>query len=336
MSYPFRTIVAVLTSFGALTNATGPAACQPPGRGPLELETRIPLGNVSGRIDHMAVDLKRQRLFVAELGNNSVGVVDIANRTLTRRIGGLGGPQGVGYEPATDTLFVANARDGSVKLFAGNDYKPTGRIELGSDADNVRIDAATKRVVVGYGDGALAILDPQTRAKVGDIPLKAHPESFQIDPEAGRIFVNVPGAHAVAVVDRSSEKQVVNWPMDQGANFAMTVDRARGQILVVFRSSSRLAAFAMGDGKPVSSVETCGDVDDLFVDPKRSRIYVSCGAGFVDVFESDGPTNHRIALVPTVGGARTSLFVPEIDRLFVAVRAKAAAPAAIWVFRPVP
>jgi DNA-binding beta-propeller fold protein YncE len=331
-----------LLSFGgflvgliALINAAEPAACQS-AKNPLELEAKISLGNASGRIDHMAVDLKRQRLFVAELGNDSVSVVDIANRTLLRRIAGLRGPQGTGYEPTTDTLFVANARDGSVKLFDGNDYRVTGQIELGNDADNVRIDAATKRVVVGYGGGALAILDPQARSKVGDIPLKSHPESFQIDPESGRIFVNLPGSRAVAVVDRSSEKQVTTWPMDQGGNFAMALDRARGQILVVFRNSSRLAAFAMTDGKPVSTAETCGDVDDLFVDPKRSRIYVSCGAGFVDVFEANGSANQRIAHIPTVGGARTSLFVPEIDRLFVAVTAKFAEPAAIWVLRPGP
>jgi DNA-binding beta-propeller fold protein YncE len=276
MSYPFRTIVAVLTGFAALINAAEPAACQSAAHNPLELEVKIPLGNVSGRIDHLAVDLKRQRLFVAELGNDSVGVVDLASRTLTRRISGFGEPQGVGYEPATDTLFVANARDGSVQLFDGNDYKPTGRIKLDRDADNVRIDAARKRVVVGYGDGALTILDPRTRAKIGDIPLKAHPESFQIDPDSGRIFVNVPAARAVEVVDRSSEKQVANWPMDQGANFAMALDRGRGQILLVFRSSSQLAAFAMADGKPVSSVETCGDVDDLFVDPKPRLCQLRC------------------------------------------------------------
>jgi YVTN family beta-propeller protein len=333
MLHGLRVIAAVSASFAMLADT---AASEPADNSPLQLEARIALGNVRGRIDHMAVDLKRQRLFVAELGSDSVGVVDLASRTVLRTIAALKEPQGVGYEPTTDTLFVANARDGSVQVFDGNDYKPTGRIELGDDADNVRIDPVTKRVVVGYGSGALAILDPQTRRKVGDIPLRAHPESFQIEADSGRIFVNVPDAHAVAVADRSLEKQVATWPADQGANFAMTLDRARGQILLVFRSSSRLVGFAMSDGKPVSSVETCGDVDDLFVDPKRSRIYVSCGAGFVDVFEAKGSANQRIAHVPTAGGARTSLFVPEIDRLFVAVRAKGAEPAAIWVFRPMP
>lgn len=156
MARPFQIRVAVLTCFAALISAVEPAASQSVERNPLELETKISLGNVSGRIDHMAVDLKRRRLFVAELGNDSVGVVDIAGHTLMRRIAGLREPQGVGYEPTTDALFVANARDGSVQLFDGNDYKISGLIELGNDADNVRIDAATKRVVVGYGGGALA------------------------------------------------------------------------------------------------------------------------------------------------------------------------------------
>src|SRR5262249_224870 len=119
---------------------------------PLQLEGKILLGQVRGRIDHMAVDLKRQRLFVADLGNDSAGGVDLANRSVMRRISGLNEPQGVGYEPSTDTLYVANGRDGSVKLFDGNDYKLTAQIELGSDADNIRIDATSSRVIVGYGD----------------------------------------------------------------------------------------------------------------------------------------------------------------------------------------
>jgi YVTN family beta-propeller protein len=336
MSNGVRSILAVLVGFVVLINAAEPAAPESMEKSALELVDKIPLGNVRGRIDHMAADLKRQRLFVAELGNDSVGVVDLANRSLIRTIAGLKEPQGVGYEPTTDTLFVANARDGSVQLFDGSDYKETGQIGLGSDADNIRIDVSTKRVIVGYGGGALAIIDPSTRSRVGDISLKAHPESFQIDPETGRIFVNLPDLHAVAVVDRTSGKQVAAWPMDLGGNFAMTIDRARGQILLVFRGSSRLMAFAMTDGKPLSHAETCGDVDDLFVDPKRNRVYVSCGTGSVDVFEANGSAFQRIAHIPTVSGARTSLFVPEVDRLFVAVRAKSTEPAAIWVFRPAP
>src|SRR6202043_1027586 len=209
MTYPFRTIIGMLAGVVLLASAT--AFAQSGDKSPLKLEAKIPLGNVSGRIDHMAVDLKRQRLFVAELGNDTVGVVDLANHSVIRTIPGLSEPQGVGYEPSTDMLFVANARDGSVNLLEGPEYKTTGRIELGSDADNIRIDAAAKRVVVGFGDGGLAMLDPSTRSKVQSVPLKAHPESLQIVQD--RIFVNLPDAHSIVVADRTSGKQLATWPM---------------------------------------------------------------------------------------------------------------------------
>src|SRR5437763_10519962 len=159
---------------------------------PLAIEGKIVLGDVRGRIDHLAVDLGRKRLFVAELGNDSVGVVDLATGNLLQRIGGLREPQGVGYVPSTDTLYVANAGDGSVRLFTGESYTPAGQIELGQDADNIRVDLPTNLVVVGHGAGALAVIDPLSRTIVADIPLKAHPEGFQVGNDTNRIFVNVP------------------------------------------------------------------------------------------------------------------------------------------------
>jgi DNA-binding beta-propeller fold protein YncE len=324
---------AVLLLWGPITDAIS----QPAETAPLQLEAKIALGNVHGRIDHMAVDLKRQRLFVAELGNDSVGVVDLTNRKLLETIAGLKEPQGVGYEPSTDMLYVANAGDGSVRLFEGNEYKPAGQIELGSDADNVRIDAAANGILIGYGSGALAIIDPAIRSKVGDIRLKAHPEGFQIDHGTGQIFVNVPDAHGIAVVDRTSEKQTGKWPIPgHGANFPMALNPERRQVLVIFRAPAELGVFSMIGGRLIATAEACGDADDLFVDTKRARVYVSCGAGFLDVLESKGTTYRRTARIPTVSGARTSLFVPELDRLLVAVRTSAAEPAAIWVFRPIP
>ena len=148
---------------------------------PLMLDAKIPLGQVSGRIDHLAIDAKRQRLFVAELGNNSLGVVDLAAGKVLRRITGLSEPQGVAYVPFTDSILVANAGDGSVRVLRGEDLTRISRLELGNDADNVRVDAAHKRVLVGYGKGALAVIDPGSLSKTADIRLKAHPEGFQID-----------------------------------------------------------------------------------------------------------------------------------------------------------
>jgi YVTN family beta-propeller protein len=334
MSHSFRMITAALASLLMLANTA--ARAQAADQNPLQLDGKVPLGDVRGRIDHMAVDLKRQRLMVAELGNDTVSIVDLANRSVIQRITGLKEPQGVGYEPSSNILFVANARDGSVKFFEGDTYKPAGGINLGGDADNIRIDAAAKRVIIGYGEGGLAVLDAATRNKVENVPLKAHPESFQLDPNSGRIFVNLPDARAVAVVDNASGKQLASWPMDKGGNFAMAVDRDRSQLLVVFRSPPALVVFSTADGKRIATVDTCGDVDDLFVDQKRNRVYVSCGAGYVDVFEVNNAAYRRMGRIPTAPGARTSFFAPELDRLLVAARATSAEPASIWIFRPLP
>ncbi|HWF93357.1 MAG TPA: YncE family protein [Xanthobacteraceae bacterium] len=317
-----------------LSVGPAPAAAQP-SDAPLQLETKIPLGALRGRIDHMAIDLDRRRLFVAELGNDSVGVVDLDARKPVHRIGGLKEPQGVGYLGSSDTLFVANGGDGSVRLFQGADYAANGRIDLGDDADNVRVDPTANRIVVGYGSGALGVIEAAGRSRIADIRLPAHPESFQIDPGSKRIYVNVPNRHIIAVIDQSAGKQIANWPMSNaGANFPMALDEGAHRVLVMFRSPARLGVFAMQDGGQVAAMEACGDADDLFIDAKRHLVYVSCGEGVIDVF--DAQTYRRTARIPTVPGARTSFFAPELDRFMVAVRATAREPAAIWLFRPVP
>lgn len=304
---------------------------------PLTLETKIPLGDVKGRIDHFAIDLDRQRLFVAELGNDSVGVIDLKERKTIRTITGLSGPQGLGYVRSTDTLYVANAGDGSVRLFTGAELTPNGRIEFDEDADNIRVDGESNRVYIGYGDGALSVVDPSSRAKIAHIPLAGHPESFQIDRAGGRIFVNVPDAEQIAVIDIALGKQVMTWPTrDARANFPMTFDDENRRVIAGFREPPRLMAFDARDGNVLANLDLCGDTDDVFVDSMRHRIYVACGEGAVDIFEQRGTGYERIGRVATASGARTALFVPEMDRLFVAVREAPGELAAVWVFHPAP
>jgi DNA-binding beta-propeller fold protein YncE len=291
---------------------------------------------VRGRIDHLAIDPIWQRLFVAELGNNSLGVVDVDAGKLIHVIRELKEPQGVGFATSTDTIYVANGGDGSVRIFRGDDFSEVGIIQLDADADNVRVDPVTNRIVVGYGNGALAIIDQATRSKIGDVVLKGHPESFQIDGPSKRIFVNVPTAREIAVVDLGAGRLVGTWPVEGDDNFPMALDDGGRRILVVFRNPPRLVAYSSTDGSRQASTETCADADDLFVDAKRHRVYVSCGEGYLDVFDHDANAYRRAARVKTATGARTSLFVPELDRLFLAVRATETAEAAIWVYRPQP
>jgi hypothetical protein len=168
----------------------------------------------------------------------------------------------------------------------------------------------------------LAIIDPVTQSKLDDIKLAGHPESFQIDPKAGRVFVNVPDARQISVVDLKSSNQVAAWKTPGlAANFPMAIDSTSGRLAVVFRSPAKLALLDAATGAVTESLATCGDADDVFFDDKRDRIYVSCGDGAIDVVQRGPDGFRRAGRVATSSGARTSLFVPELDRLFVAVRA---------------
>jgi DNA-binding beta-propeller fold protein YncE len=278
--------------------------------------------------------LNRKRLLVAELGNNSLGVVDLAAGKVLSRIAGLAEPQGVACVPSSDSIFVANAGDGSVRVLRGEDLTPIGRIELGDDADNVRVDTAHNRVLVGYAKGALAVIDPASLSKTADISLKAPPEGFQIDETGTQVFVNVPNAREIAVVDLATRSTGSLPTQGAGSNFPMAIDGEAHRFLVVFRNPPTLMALSSQDGHVAAKIETCGDADDVFVDRNRRRVYVSCLEGVVDVLDLGDTGYRRLARVPTVSGARTSLFVSELDLLFAAVRAGSNAPAAIWVFRP--
>ena len=302
---------------------------------PLAVETKIPLGDVSGRIDHLAIDVARKHLYVAELGNDSIGIVDVEARRVIRTVAGFDEPQGVAYEPATDTVYVANGGDGSVRIFSGAELAAIATIPLGKDADNVRIDAAARRVYVGYGDGALAVIDADTRRRIADIALEGHPESFQLHPDGDRIVVNVPDARQIAVLSREAGRQVAAWPTGSlRANYPLLLDVGNGRVVDVFRSPARLQAYDVRSGRASNGSEICADSDDLFADDARHRIYVICGDGSVDTLAASAAGYTRLGRFTTSAGSRTGLFVSDLDRLFVAVRASQGEPAAVWVLRP--
>ena len=333
-----KNVLAVVASATVLVGAfcVPDAVAEAPGGAPLVLEAKIVLGTIEGRIDHMALDTKRESLFVAELGNDTVAVVSLPDRKVIRVIDNLKEPQGVGYLPSHDTLYIANGGDGTVGMYDGAGYTLRRRLDLKDDADNVRVDTSANQIFVGYGSGAIAVIDATTSQQVGNVALKGHPESFQLSPDGQRIFVNVPTVRAVAVVDRAAGKQVAQWSLRYQGNFPIALDEPNQRVLVAFRSPPRLAAFAMKDGAPLATIEICGDADDVFVDAKRSRVYVSCGEGMLDILEGRDAGFARLARIPTQPGARTALFNPERDRLFVAVRASPVEPAGIWIFRPDP
>ena len=317
--------LAVATAFLSLAAAGAP-------KPPLHQVSTIALPGVSGRIDHLAADIDRQRLFVAALGNNSIEVVDLRSLARVRSVKGPREPQGVAFLPGARRLVVANGHDGSVEFRDGDDLHAVRTVPLGDDADNVRYDASSRRVFVGYGDGALAAL-AEDGTRLAEAKLPGHPESFQLEAAGPRIFVNVPSAERIVVVSRETMKVTASWPVTAaGANYPMALDEAGHRLFVACRRPARLLVYDMASGNRIGSTATVGDADDLFFDDRRRRLYVSGGEGAIDVLGADRPALASVARIPTAPGARTSLFIPEQNRLYVAVPARGGQAAEIRVF----
>ncbi len=300
---------------------------------PLSQTGRIELPNVDGRIDHFSADVKGKRLFMSALGNHTVEVLDVDANKRLRTLTDLAEPQGAYYDPSTNRLFVACAKDGATKVFEAATFQLLETVKFSADADNVRYDARRHRVIVGYGDGALAFVDTNGK-KAGEIPLDGHPESFQLEKTGTRVFVNVPDRKEIQVADLMKNTLLAKWPVTSATkNFPMALDEGHHRLLIGCRSPARLLAIDTESGKQTASIEIVGDTDDLFYDAVHNRVYVIGGQGFVDVFEQkDADHYDRVAHLPTAPGARTGLFVQEWSKLFVAVPHRGAQRAEIIIY----
>jgi YVTN family beta-propeller protein len=295
----------------------------------------IALDGVEGRIDHLAIDAKNNRLYVAALGNDTVEVIDTAAGKRVLRIEGLKKPQGIAVLGDLGRIAVASGEDGKCRFYDSGKQKLLGTIDALDDADNVRYDAAARLVYVGYGDGALAVIDAQKMTKVADIKLEGHPESFQLEQKGARIFVNVPSAKQVAVVDRGKRQVVAKWPLSESANFPMALDEANHRLFVGCRKPAKVVTIDVESGKTVAAVDTVGDTDDLFYDATNRRLYVSGGEGRVAVIEQTAADHYRNAgSARTAAGARTSLFDQASRVLYVAAPHRDGHSATIHVFGP--
>ncbi len=309
---PFTIVFVVLMVSGVKAQAQDTTA--------LRLVQTIPLPKVQGRIDHMTVDVRSGRLFIAALGNNTVEILDVR---AGRRILGLAGfrePQGVAFVPEVNKLFVANAKDGACDLIDGSTFKLLKHINFADDADNIRYDTKTGRVYVGYGSGALGVINAGTGEQLGAVKLDGHPESFQLEKSGPRIFVNVPSAQKIAVVDREKGVAICSWPVSARDNFPMALDETHHRLFVGARLPAKIMVFDMESGKAVTDVPSPGDADDIFYDGSRRRIYISGGEGFIGVIQQQDADHYKpVGKIPTAAGARTSLFAPELGRLYLAV-----------------
>jgi DNA-binding beta-propeller fold protein YncE len=305
---------------------------------PLRLVQTIPLPNVEGRIDHMAVDLKGGRLFVAALENNTVEVLDLRAAQHIRSITGLHEPQGVGFTPEFNKIFVSNAKSGACNVFDGSSFKLIKTIKFSADADNIRYDATARRVYVGYGSGGLGIIDAGTSDKLGEIKLEGHPESFRLEKSGARIFVNIPTSQKIVVIDRAERATITSWATSEAkANYPMALDETHHRLFIGFRKPAKLVVLDTDSGKAVANLDSPGDADDIFYDNSRRRIYVSGGDGFIGIVQQNDADHYKtVKKIPTASGARTSLFVPEVSRFYLAVPHRGVQTAEVRVYEAAP
>jgi DNA-binding beta-propeller fold protein YncE len=305
---------------------------------PLVLVRIIPISGVMGRFDHMAVDANSGRVFAAVYGNDSVEVLDTARGRRDRSLeAGFIKPQMVAYLPDMNRIVVSNEGDGSCKILDAATYQLIDTVKYSDDADQLRYDAAAKRVYVGYGDGAIGVFDATTNKKIGeDFEVGAHPESFQVEEKGSKIFVNLASLSQIAVIDRNTRK-IEKWKLQSaGTNFPMALDEAHRRLFVAARKPARLLVLDMDTGREIASLPAAIDTDDMSYDSDRKRIYVTSGEGFIFVYQQIDPDRYeRIAKIPTTIGARTSVYTGQVGKhnsFYLAVPARADRGAELWVY----
>lgn len=289
-------------------------------RTPLVPRSRIVLPGVLGRIDHFGYDGRRGNLFVAALGNNTVEVVNNLRRIHT--IVGLDHPQAVLHVQEFDRLVVSD-RAGKLRFYDGKSFALLKTVDFGADADNLRYEPREKRVYLGYGSGAIAILDPATMERLPrEFQLGSHPESFQFENGGPRIFVNLPNQESIGVVDRTTGT-VTKWKIAGATtNHALAFDEASHRLFSAALQPGKLWVVDSDSGRVVATLRIVLGVDDIWFDASRKRILASGHAGAVSVIQQRDPDRYElVAEVPTATGGGTSLYLKTrtSEGLYVAV-----------------
>jgi DNA-binding beta-propeller fold protein YncE len=304
---------------GLLASVGGQAGTAPPAA--LKLVQTITLeGPVGKRLDHLALDARRDRLFVANMANGSFDVVDVKAGKLLKSVPGQRGVQGVAYTSDVDRVFVGVGEDGVCNVFDGKDYKLEKGIKL-ADADNVRYDARTKRVIVAHAEKSLAVIDPNDLKVKAEVKLPGQPEAFQLEVGRPRLYLNVPSVKAVVVIDTDKNEAVKTYRLKAaGQNYPLALDEKGHRLFVGCRKPAAVVVMDTESGAELASVAIPGDVDDVFYDGKGKRLYAACGEGVLVVLREAGINRFEVQeKIPTVRLARTCLFDAASGRLFLGV-----------------
>jgi DNA-binding beta-propeller fold protein YncE len=328
-----------LAGFTAAILTSAVAAADSP---PLERVRTIALKGPAGGLDHLAVDAKRGRLFVANTSNGSLDIVDLKAGKLLSQVPGQGRIRGVHYAPEVDRIFVGNGTGGVCNTFDGESYDLLKSVALGDDADNVRYNPRTHRIYVVHADKELSVIDAKGYTLRSPIALPADLGAFKLEANRPRMYINAKSEGVVVVIDSESDRIISRFDVaPAGGNAAVAIDEPNHRLFIGCRKNPSLLVMDSDTGKIVASVSIPGDVDDLSFDAQRGRIYASCGEGAIAVVRQvDADRYESLGTIATVKRARTSIFNPETGQLYLAVpriaeRADQEQPE-VWVYRTKP
>ena len=333
-------IFVTLTACQGTQTTTAPASAPPAADAgpPLVLTATVPLEGVKGRFDHFASG--KGKVFVSALGNNTVEVIDLFQGALVHTITGVPNPQGVTFSPEANKLFVASEK-GKVYIYDTAAFNLITTIDFPGGADNLRYDAATKRVYVGCGDdektSAIAVVDAMTNQRIDEYKIGGEPESFQLEKSGPNIYVNIPDLKQIAVINRDTKK-ITRWPLTGLLmNFPMALDEADHRLFVGIREPPRLGVFDTTSGHTVALLPSVADSDDLYYDAEHKRVYMPGGEGFIYVFQMNDPDHYQVlAKIPTALGGRTAGYFGRqgkgMHRFFLAIPARAGQSAEMRIY----
>ncbi len=312
-----RLSLAAALILGSLSATAARSADQPT----LVLTQTIDLKGKAGKLDHVAIDLKRDRLLVANKANNTLDVVDLKAGKLLQQVPGQAGVQGVAYVADLDRIYVGLGVRGFCNIFDGATYRPIKSIKFADDADNVRYDPRTHMVFVAHAEKMLGVIDAKTFALKGDIKLPGTAEGFEAEKNSSKLFLNVPDTNEVVVIDTGKKEITGTYPLKlAGANHPLALDEANHRIIVGCHKEPKVVVLDSETGKEIASVAIPEGCDDLFYDAKHRRIYVSCSEGYLVTISQKDPDHYEvIEKLPTAKDARTCVFVPEQDKVYLAV-----------------
>jgi DNA-binding beta-propeller fold protein YncE len=315
---------------------------------PLRLVQTIPMPNVKGRIDHMDVDVKGKRLFVAGLENGSLEVIDLAAGKWSKSVPGFKKTQGVAYIPSLNKVFVASGDDGMLRVFRGDNLELLDSIKLELGPNRVTYDPHKSILYVGYGGkdagkdyGEVGIVDAKADKHLGDIKVDAHPSELLLATSGKTLYVFVSVSSKIQVVDTQKREVVSTWSVSSQRNGDAAFDEKTHRFLIGTRAPPQMIAMDSGTGKEIAHLPTVEGMDGVYFNAAQKHVYVSGGrdndVGYVFVYQQKDADHYElIGKIPTRSGAGTSFWSPELNRFYVGAPAHDDEEAAILVFEPQP